>query len=136
MAITEESRLVWLKALRKLGDATATPVETFPGIVIVSSYFAMRNAAIAVLLATDGKAPSGDSAIVTSFGVAVGKAGYLHGEAFNRAFDLRNVEDYDAVASPTPKEAAASRSDAEALLRYCAERFGFVIEPPGENAAR
>ncbi len=98
MTLTNEAILVWQKARRKLHEASATPVKTFPGIVVTSSYFAMRHAAVAVLLSRDGSAPSAETAIIARFGAVVGHAGFAHGEAFNRVFDLRNAEDYDAVA--------------------------------------
>jgi uncharacterized protein (UPF0332 family) len=127
MAISNEAELVWQKALRKLGEATQTPPESFPGIVIVSSYFAMRHAAVAVLLQKDGKAPSAETEIIARFGVVVGQQGAEHGRAFNRVFDLRNAEDYDAVATPSAEEAATACISAKSFLAYCAQTFGFVL---------
>ena len=127
MAISNEAELVWQKALRKLGEATQTPPESFPGIVIVSSYFAMRHAAVAVLLQKDGKAPSAETEIIARFGVVVGQQGAEHGQAFNRVFDLRNAEDYDAVAMPSANEADDACTSAKGFIAYCAQTFGFVL---------
>jgi len=126
MAISSEANLVWQKALRKLGEATQTPPDAFPGVVIVSSYFAMRHGAVAVLLEKDGKAPSAETEIIARFGVVVGAAGAEYGKAFNRVFDLRTAEDYDAVAMPTAEEAADARDSATSFIAYCAKTFGFV----------
>jgi uncharacterized protein (UPF0332 family) len=126
MAISSEAELVWQKALRKLGEATQTPPDAFPGIVIVSSYFAMRHGAVAVLLQKDGSAPSAETEIIARFGVVVGAAGAEHGKAFNRVFDLRTAEDYDAVATPTTEEATGARDSATSFIAYCAQAFGFV----------
>lgn len=129
MAISNEAELVWQKALRKLGEATQTPAESFPGIVIVSSYFAMRHAAVAVLLQKDGKAPSAETEIIARFGVVVGEQGAEYGQAFNRVFDLRNAEDYDAVATPTADEATGACNSAKSFIAYCAQTYGFALDP-------
>ena len=131
MAISNEAGLVWQKALRKLSEAAQMPAESFPGIVIVSSYFAMRHAAVAALLQNDGKAPSAETEIIARFGVVVGPEGAEHGRAFNRVFDLRNAEDYDAVATPSSDEAAGACSAAKGFIAYCSQRFGFAL--PAQN---
>ncbi|MBV8531331.1 MAG: HEPN domain-containing protein [Candidatus Eremiobacteraeota bacterium] len=127
MAISNEAELVWQKALRKLGEATQMPPKSFPGIVIVSSYFAMRHAAVAALLKKDGKAPSAETEIIARFGVVVGTEGAEHGRAFNSVFDLRNAEDYDAVETPSSDEAAGACSAAKAFIAYCSQTFGFPL---------
>lgn len=127
MAISNEAGLVWQKALRKLGEATQTPAESFPGIVIVSSYFAMRHAAVAVLLEKDGKAPSAETEIIARFGIVAGEQGAEYGQAFNRVFDLRNAEDYDAVATPSADEAAGACNAAKSFIAYCAQAYGFAM---------
>ena len=119
--------MTWGKALRKLDEATQMSPDALPGPVIVSSYFAMRHAAVAVLLHVDGKAPSAETQIIARFGAVVSdKDGYAQGEAFNRIFDLRNAEDYDAVAMPTADEARMACEAAFGFIDYCASKFGFT----------
>ncbi len=120
-----EALVVWQKALRKLDDATQVNVQSSPGPVIVSSFGAMRNAAIAVLLVLGKTAPPAETAIIAAFGAAVAPDGSLHGAAFNRAFDLKTAEDYDPVDSPSVEDALGARRDAQALIAYCAARFDF-----------
>ena len=115
---------MWLKALRKMQDAKSLPVDTVPGVVITSSYAAMRTAAVAVLLATGIDAPAGDTAIIAAFGTTIGVEGDEHGKAFNSAFDLQTTEVYDAFAAPSVEEATTTRSEAAGLIAYCARRYG------------
>lgn len=134
MSTLPEARLSWQKALRKLEEARRTPVDTFPGIVVTSSYFAMRHAAVAVLLQEEGRAPSAESAIIARFGTVVGDEGRAHGAAFNRVFDLRTVEDYDPVESPSTSDATAARDDAQKFLKFCSERLGLSMDLSQANA--
>ena len=132
MSISPEALNTWGKAQSKLRDALTLSAEVFPGNVVMSSYYAMRNAAVAVLLHVDGSAPTVESQIIARFGTVVGTNGEAHGKAFNSAFDLRTVEDYDPVDSATPEDAEAVREDAVALLKYCSDVYGF---PDGNRAS-
>jgi uncharacterized protein (UPF0332 family) len=75
------------------------------------AYYAMYNAATAVLLAREGEYPKTHSALVGRFGLAVkdlpGTA-RDHGRALREAYELRLLADYDAGASGLTDRARAS----------------------------
>lgn len=97
-----------------------------PGPVTHSSYYAMLHAAIALLIAERGSAPHKHSSVIAQFGMLVKD----HdtdvrdlGRAFNRTFDLRSVDDYDAQSDVSSEEALESRDAAQRFVGYCAKRI-------------
>ena len=86
------------------------------------AYYAMYNAATAVLLARDNEYPKTHSALVGRFGLAVkdlpGK-GRDHGRALREAYELRLLADYDAGASGLADRAKASLNAAASFIKFC-----------------
>jgi len=102
----EDARPNIAKAKSKLKDALEMNSEVLPGPVTHSSYYAMLHAAIALLIAERGSAPHKHANVIAQFGMLVkdrdSDARDL-GRAFNRAFDLRGVDDYDAQSDVSPE---------------------------------
>lgn len=80
--------------------------QVLPGPVTHSSYYAMLHAAIALLIAERGFAPHKHASVIAQFGTLVKDRDADSrelGRSFNRAFDLRGLDDYDADNEVSPE---------------------------------
>ncbi len=114
----------WKLCIRRMREASHLPVDIFPGMVALSSYFAMRSAAVTVLLSHDVAVQGLDaSEMIDYVSTVLGDAGKAHGAALRRALKLHNEELADAVSSVPVDEARWARNAAYAFVVYCSATF-------------
>jgi uncharacterized protein (UPF0332 family) len=121
--LTDEIRQRLVKARRLIRIARGYDPEQDPDGVAHHAYYAMYNAATAVLLARQGTVPKTHASIVGQFGLLVkdmpGK-GRDHGRALREGFELRLLADYDAGATGLAERARASLDAAVSLVAFAA----------------
>ena len=121
--MTEEIRQRLAKARRLIRIARSYDAEKDPDGVAHHAYYAMYNAAAAVLLARQGTIPKTHGSIVGQFGLLVkdmpGKA-RDHGRALREGFELRLLADYDAGATGLAERAITSLDAAGSFVTFAA----------------
>jgi uncharacterized protein (UPF0332 family) len=109
------------KARRLVRIARGYDDEKDPEGVAHHAYYAMYNAATAVLLERQGTYPKTHSSIVGQFGLLVrdmpDKA-REHGRALRESFELRLLADYDADATGLAERARASLAAAASFVAF------------------
>ena len=93
-----------------------------PEAVIHLAYFAMLHAAIAALIARQGRSPRKHGQVIGAFGRLIkdmGDAERALGRALNRAYDVRRAVDYDIDVGDVTSDAVAMRDDAIAFVEAC-----------------
>ena len=113
-----------LTKARRLGRvARGYDAEEDPEGVAHHAYYAMFNAATAVLLERHGAIPKTHSAIVSQFGLLIrdmpGEA-RSHGRALREGFELRLLADYDAGASGLSERARNALASARSFVAFAA----------------
>lgn len=119
--MTDEIRQRLAKARRLIRIARGYDAEKDPDGVAHHAYYAMYNAATAVLLAHQGTIPKTHASIVGQFGLLVKDMpgrGRDHGRALREGFELRLLADYDAGATGLADRARASLEAAAALVVF------------------
>jgi uncharacterized protein (UPF0332 family) len=119
--LTAEIRQRLTKARRLVRVAkTYDPTKDAEGVAH-HAYYAMYNAATAVLLARDGEYPKTHAALVSRFGLIVKdmpETARGHGRALREAYELRLLADYDAGASGLADRARASLATAGMFIKF------------------
>lgn len=119
--MTPEVRQRPAKARRLIRIARTYDSEKDPDGVAHHAYYAMYNAATAVLLVLQGTIPKTHSSIVGQFGLLVrdmpGRA-RDHGRALREGFELRLLIDYDAGATGLAERAHASLDAASSFVAF------------------
>jgi uncharacterized protein (UPF0332 family) len=119
--LTEEIRQRLAKARRLIRIARSYDAEKDPDGVAHHAYYAMYNAATAVLLTQQGTIPKTHASIVGQFGLLVrdmpGK-GRDHGRALREGFELRLLADYDAGATGLAERARTSLKAAASFVAF------------------
>jgi uncharacterized protein (UPF0332 family) len=119
--LTAEIRQRLSKPRRLVRVATTYNPTSDPEGVAHHAYYAMYNAATAVLLAREGEYPKTHGSLVGRFGLLVkdlpGKA-RDHGRALREAYELRLLADYDAGASGLGDRARSSLAASKSFIRF------------------
>ena len=120
--MTPEVRRRLDKADRLLAIARRYDPFGDPDGVAHHAYYAMLNAAVAVLLAHTGRAPKMHGTVVSEFGRLVrdiDDAARTHNRHFRRAQDLRLLADYDPDAEGLGPRAADALERAHVFVEFC-----------------
>jgi uncharacterized protein (UPF0332 family) len=121
--LTDEIRQRLAKARRLVRIARSYDADEDPDGVAHHAYYAMYNAATAVLLARQRTIPKTHGSIVGQFGLLVKDMpgrGRDHGRSLREGYELRLLTDYDAGATGLAERARASLEAASSFVPFAA----------------
>lgn len=116
-----------LKHLTKAKGFLSQIEKLDPGVfaeqIIHSAYYAMRHAAMAVLVHAHGSVSTKHDRVIREFGQfarqMLGESGDAAGKAFFSAYNTRCTGDYDIDTGDLSTDARAIRVDAMAVVEIC-----------------